>query len=134
VSLLGALAAGIATVVAPAIADVSHGQTLMACVKPFDGNSYVFPRHPRHCLVHLANKPWDGNDIAPVEGIRWSHWGSYRARGHGTFHGNMNYTAPSTIVVSRPRRCRNGTRKYTRARITTRGIGTFSGPLAACSG
>ena len=50
------------------------------------------------------------------------------ARGHGTFHSNTNYTAPSTVVVSRPRQHANGTRDHTWASVTTRGIGHFSGP------
>ncbi len=129
---LAAFAAGTAAAVAPAIAEVSRGPTLMACVKPFDGNSYVFPRHPRHCAVHFANKPWDGNDIWPIEAIRWFGWGRYRARGHGTFRGNMGYTWPATIVVSRPRRGRNGTRKYTWATVIV--AHRSSGPLAGCRG
>lgn len=132
VSLSAALAAGTAAVVAPAIADVSRGPTLMACVKPFDGNSYVFRRHPRFCIIHFANKPWAGVYLDAVSGIRWLHWGRYHARGHGTFHGNMNYTAPATIVVSRPRRCRNGTRNYTWATVIV--THKSSGPLAACHG
>jgi hypothetical protein len=104
----------------------------MACVKPFDGNSYVFRRHPRFCIIHFANKPWAGVYLDAVSGIRWLHWGRYHARGHGTFHGNMNYTAPATIVVSRPRRCRNGTRNYTWATVIV--THKSSGPLAACHG
>jgi hypothetical protein len=132
VSLSAATAAGTAATVAPAIAEAGSGRTLMACVNPRTDNSNVFRRAPRRCIVHFAHKPYDGDTMAPVSAIHWSHWGRSVARGHGTFHGNMNYKAPSTIVVSRPRRCRNGTRDYTRATITTRGLGTSSGPLAAC--
>jgi hypothetical protein len=126
------LVAGAATAVVPAIAQASSGRTLMACLNDRTDTSNVFLSAPRSCAVHFATKPFAGNDIAPVGAIRWSGWGGSVARGRGTFHGNMDYTAPSTVVVSRPRRCSNGTQNYTWASITTRGIGSFSGPLAAC--
>ena len=132
VGLWATLASGTAAAVAPAIAQADSGRTLMACLNERTDSSNVFRTAPRSCAVHFANKPFDGNDIAPLAAIHWSGWGRSVARGHGTFHGNMNYTAPSTVVVSRPRRCANGTRDYTRATVTTRGIGRFSGPLAAC--
>jgi hypothetical protein len=128
------LFAGAAAAVVPAIAQAGSGRTLMACLNDQTDTSNVFLSAPRSCAVHFANKPFDGNDIAPVGAIRWSGWGGSVARGRGTFHGNMDYTAPSTVVVSRPRRCPNGTQNYTRASITTGGIGSFSGPLAACPG
>jgi hypothetical protein len=132
VGVLVALTAGSWGAIALGSAQARSGRMLMACAHWRTGIGNVFGRAPRRCALHFANKPFDGNDIAPVEGIRWSGWGKSVARGRGTFHGNMNYTAPSTIVVSRPRRCPNGTRNYTRASSTTRGIGKFSGPLAAC--
>lgn len=134
VGLAATVAAATAAAIAPAIAKARLGRTLMACVNVRTDSGNVFLRAPGQCAVHFANKPFDGNDIAPVAAIRWSGWGRSVARGHGTFHGNMDYTAPSTVVVSRPRRCPNGTRNYTRATITTRGLGRFSGPLAACRG
>jgi hypothetical protein len=128
-----ALVAGVATAGTPATAQVRGGSaTLMACLNTRTDTGNVFRRAPESCALHFANKPFDGNDIAPVGGIRWSDWGAAVARGIGTFHGNMNYTTASTIVVSRARRCPNGTSNYTWAAITTRGIGTASGPLAAC--
>lgn len=132
--LATALAAGTAAPLTRTFAQARLGQTFMSCVNVHTISSYVFRSAPRRCAVHFANKPFDGDDIALVAAIRWSGWGRSVARGHGTFHGNMNYAAPSTIVVSRRRRCPNGTRNYTRASITTRGIGRFSGPLAACRG
>jgi hypothetical protein len=132
VGLSAALATGAAAAVTPAIAQTSSGRTLMSCLNLHTTSRYVFRSAPRRCAVHFATKPFDGDNIAFVVAIRWSAWGGSVARGHGTFRGNMDYTAPSTVVVSRPRRCSNGSRNYTRASITTRGIGTFSGPLAAC--
>jgi hypothetical protein len=126
------LVAGAAGAVVPAIAQASSGRTLMACVNDRTDTSNVFLSAPPSCAVHFANKPYDGDDIAPVGAIRWSGWGGPVARGRGTFHGNMDYRAPSTVVVSRPRRCANGTQNYTWASITTGEIGSFSGPLAAC--
>lgn len=117
-------------VVAPAIAHVASRRTLMACLNERTDSGNMFRSAPRSCAVHFANEPFGGNDIAPLAAIRWSGWGRSVARGQGTFHGNMNYTAPSTVVVSRPRRCSIGTRDYTWASVKTRGIGSFSGPLA----
>ena len=134
VGLSATLVAGTAAAIAPAIAQGRPGRTLMACVNERTDSGNVFRRAPRQCAVHFANKPFDGDDIAFVAAISWSGWGKSVARGYGTFHGNMDYTAPSTVVVTRPRRCPNGTRNYTRATITTRGLGTFSWPLAACRG
>jgi hypothetical protein len=135
IGLAVALITGVATAVTPETAQAHAGRaTLMACLNTRTDTGNVFLRAPRSCALHFANKPFDGNDIAPVGGIRWSGWGATVARGTGTFHGNMNYTTTSTIVVSRPRRCLNGTINYTSATITTRGIGTASGPLAACRG
>jgi hypothetical protein len=128
------LGAGAAGAIVPAIAQAGSGRTLMACLNVRTDTSDVFRSAPTSCAVHFANKPFDGNDIAPVEAIRWSGRGRSVARGSGTFHGNMDYTAPSTVVVSRPRRCSNGTHNYTWASVTTSGIGTASGPLAACRG
>jgi hypothetical protein len=134
--VVGGLSAAVAAVAAgavgPAIAQAGSGRTLMACLNERTDSGNVFRSAPRSCAVHFANKPFDGNDIAFVAAIRWSGWGGPVARGHGTFHGNIDYTAPSTVVVSRPRRCSNGTRDYTWASVKTRGIGSFSGPLAAC--
>ena len=120
--------------VAPAVAQAGSGRTLMACLNVRTGSSNVFRTAPRSCAVHFANKPFDSDNIAPLTAIRWSGWGRSVARGRGTFHGNMNDTAPSTVVVSRPRQCPNGTRNYSWASITTRGSTTFSGPLSACRG
>jgi hypothetical protein len=128
------LFAGTAAAIAPSIAQAGSGQTLMACENARTGTGNVFRSAPRSCALHFANKPFDGDDTAPLGAIGWSGWGASVARGHGTFHGNMDYTAPSTVVVSRPRRCSNGTRNYTWATIATRGISGFSGPLAACDG
>jgi len=132
--LCAVLFAGTAAAAAPTIAQAGSGQTLMACENARTGTSNVFRSAPRSCALHFANKPFGGDDTAPLGAIRWSGWGKSVARGHGTFHGNMDYTAPSTVVVNRPRRCSNGTRNYTWATIATRGIGSFSGPLAACAG
>ena len=132
--LSAAVAAGTAAAIAPAIAQARPGRTLMSCVNLRTDSGNLFLRAPRQCAVHFADKPFDGNDIAFVAAIRWSGWGKSVARGNGTFRGNMAYTAPSTVVITRPRRCPNGTRNYTRATITTLGLGTFSGPLAACRG
>lgn len=128
----GVSAALTAAAVAPAVAQAASGRLLMVCLNERTGSSNLFRSAPRRCGVHFANRPFDGDNIAPLAAIHWSGWGRPVARGHGTFHGNMDYTAPSTIVVSRPRRCSNGTRHYTWASVTTRGIGKFSGPLAAC--
>jgi hypothetical protein len=130
VSLL--LVAGAAGAVVPAIAQARSGRTLMACLNDRTDTSNLFLSAPRSCALHFANKPYDGDDIAPVGAIQWSGWGGPVARGRGTFHGNMDSTTPSTVVVSRPRRCSNGTQNYTWASITTGGIGSFAGPLAAC--
>jgi len=129
-----AMAAGAATAVLPTIAQADSGRTLMACLNDRTDTSNVFRSAPRSCAVHFANKPFDGDNIAPLGAIRWSGWGGPVARGRGTFHGNMDYTAPSRVVVSRPRPCPNGTQNYTWASITTSGIGNVSGPLAGCRG
>jgi hypothetical protein len=132
VGLSAVLGLGASIGLTAAVARAGTGRTLMACVNLHTFSSNVFRRAPRSCVLHFSNKPYDGDDMAAVGSIRWSGWGTGTARGHGTFHGNMNYAAPSTIVLTNKRRCRNGTRNYTRARITTQGLGSFSGPLAAC--
>jgi hypothetical protein len=85
-------------------------------------------------VVHFANKPFDGNDMALLASIRWSGWGNSAARGHGTFHGNMKYTAPSTVVVSRPRRCSNGSRSLHPGVDHDPRDRQVLGPFAACRG
>jgi hypothetical protein len=126
------IGAGAVAGLPPTLARASTGRTLMACVSLRTLDTYVFRSAPSNCVLHFSTKPFDGNDMAALGAIQWSGWGRGVARGHGIFHGNMDSTEPSTIVLSRLRRCPNGTRNYTQARITTQGIGIASGPLAAC--
>jgi hypothetical protein len=131
VGLAVVASAASAGALAPSLAQAGQGRTLMACVNLSTFDSSVFKQAPRTCVLHFSNKPYDGDDMAFVGSIRWSGWGTGLARGRGTFRGNMDYTSPATIVLMNKRRCRNGTRNYTRARITT-SLGSGSGPLAAC--
>jgi hypothetical protein len=86
VGLSATLASGTAAAVAPAIAHTDSSRTLMACLNERTDNSNMFRTAPRNCAVHFANKPFDGNDIAPLAAIHWSGWGRSVARGRGTFH------------------------------------------------
>lgn len=131
VGLLITIGVSVGIALAPTIAQAGAGETLMACENWYTATSNVFSSAPQRCALHYSNRPFDGNDTAPIEGIRWSGWGTGLARGYGTFHGNMDYTSPATIVLTNKRRCRNGTRNYTQARLTT-SLGTSTGPLAAC--
>lgn len=128
-----ALAAGIGlaalAALAPARAPARTGRTLVACVNQRTLSTYVFRRAPRRCVLHFSNKPFDGKDMASVGWIHWIRWGSAIARGHGTT-GEVGGT--TSIVLSQPRRCANGTRDYTHELIVILGHGSVSGPLAAC--
>jgi hypothetical protein len=66
------LGAGAAGAIVPAIAQAGSGRTLMACLNVRTDTSDVFRSAPTSCAVHFANRPFDGNDVAPVEAIRWS--------------------------------------------------------------
>jgi hypothetical protein len=136
--LRGLLVVGVCSVAAgalcalPRVAEAQAKKTTMACLNARTGDSNVYVSAPRSCIVHFSNKPLDGNDEAAVGKIRWLSWGSSVGVGRGIFAGNMGYKTTSTLTVSHPHRCPNGTWGYTEATITTQGLPTFSGPLSSC--
>jgi hypothetical protein len=133
-----ALSAGaglaVPVVLEPTIAQARPGEAKVACVQQKGFESFVVTlRKPRTCIFHSANAPFDSADEVPVVKIRWTGWGKPVVHGHGTFRGNMDFTAPATVVLSRARPCGNSARLYTRARIIFNGAVTTA-KLPACSG
>lgn len=133
-----ALSAGagfaVPAVLDPTIAQARGGKAEVACVQQQGFESFVVTlRKPRTCIFHSANAPFDSADELPVVKIRWTGWGKPVVHGRGTFRGNMDFTAPATIVLSRARPCGKSARLYTRARITLDGH-TTTAKLPACSG
>lgn len=136
--VVGALSVGagfaVPVVLEPTIAQARSGEAKVACVQQQGLESFVVTlRKPRTCIFHSANAPFDSADEVPVLKIRWTGWGKPVVQGHGTFRGNMDFTAPATIVLSRARPCGNNARLYTRARITFNGR-TTTAKLPGCSG
>ncbi len=130
------LGAGVAApaVLEPAIAQARAGEAKVACVQQQGFESFVVTlRKPRTCIFHSANAPFDSADEVPVVKIRWTGWGKPVVHGRGTFRGNMDFTAPATIVLSRARPCGKSGPLYTRARITFSGS-TTTAKLPGCSG
>jgi hypothetical protein len=130
------LGAGLAAPAAlkPTIAQAGAGEAKVACVQQQGLESFVVTlRKPRTCIFHSANAPFDSAHEVPVLKIRWTGWGKPIVHGHGTFRGNMDFTAPATIALSRARPCGKSARLYTRARITFNGT-TTTAKLPGCSG
>lgn len=118
----------------PTIAQARAGTAEVACVQQQGLESFVVTlRKPRTCIFHSANAPFDSAHEVPVVKIRWTGWGKPVVHGHGTFRGNMDFTAPATIVLSRARPCGKSAGLYTRARITFNGR-TTTAKLPGCSG
>jgi hypothetical protein len=121
-------------VLEPTIAQAAGGTAKVACVQQQGLESFVVTlRKPRTCIFHSPNAPFDSADEVPVVKIQWTGWGELVAYGRGTFRGNMDFKAPATIVLSRPRPCGKSARLYTRVRITFNGR-TTSMRLPGCSG
>jgi hypothetical protein len=125
--------AGVA-VLEPTIAEARAATAKVACVQQQGLESFVVTlRKPRTCIFHSENAPFDSAHEVPVVKIRWTGWGKPIVHGHGTFRGNMDFTAQATIVLSRARPCGTSARLYTRARITFNGR-TTTAKLPGCSG
>ena len=124
----------VSVVLAPTTAQARGGTAEVACVQQQGLESFVVTlRKPRTCVFHSANAPFDSAHEVPVVKIRWTGWGNPVVHGHGTFRGNMDFTAPATIVLSRARPCGKSARLYTRARITFNRR-TSTAKLPGCSG
>ena len=133
-ALCAGAAVALPVVLEPTIAQARAGEAKVACVQQQGLESFVVTlRKPRTCIFHSASAPFDSAHEIPVVAIRWTGWGKPIVHGHGTFRGNMDFTAPATIVLSRARPCGNTARLYTRARITFNGH-TATAELPACSG
>lgn len=121
-------------VLEPTIAQGRAGEADVACVQQEGLESFVVTlRKPRICIFHSVNAAFDSANEVPVVKIRWIGWGKPVVHGHGTFRGNMDFTAPATIVLSRARPCGKSARLYTRASITFNGR-TTRVKLPGCSG
>lgn len=111
---------------------VAHAaaSTRILCVN-LNGSRYVRRNAPSRCASFGPGEAFAGG--VDLKGIRWSGWGTSRARGRGIECGFRAdcHDIKVSIVADRPRRGCGGVRVYTRLRATST-HGTATVRLKTC--